>query len=521
MENINLTNYKIVDTFKETEKQKIYIGTSLDIDGKMVIINVITDEAIINVINSVEEAFLIATLDNLLLVKKEENSIILVTGLKDATPLEGFIEDNLLALKTRMDLGLEYLKHILKYDQLNDPLKSVLVDEAQIVVENDDKLAFDELLIIEDEIDEIDFNRITRKIGTVLYKILFYDGMETTNPLVTEELNKFIDDLQHNYQQFNNIERIMEEYRKHYIYFICMNNINQDEEEPKKKPFSGFEYGGKPKPAIGNKAIAVAAIAVLLTAGIAYGFKYFNSEDTLQQPTLEEPNNTIAVADFIVEKDGPHWKFINRSTAADGDTIEEYNWEVAKNGVLLETLKTQNVTLAFKESGTYEVSLTVKDSNDEWSEKFTKEVVVLLEEDYEGFNNNTEGTEGKYAFEISYDEEKIQKDTVNYRRNDYSYKIENTSLTASLSIDDVKLDTTGFLTFWIMGSKDERISVELQIYDDKQRLIEKESIIHKLQSDNNWEMVRFQLAKAHAVKLVLADYKNTIWIDDIKFELLK
>ncbi|KAB3539039.1 hypothetical protein F8154_00985 [Alkaliphilus pronyensis] len=520
MENINLTNYNIVDTFKETEKQKIYIGNSLEIDKKMVIINAINDRSIMDEIKAIEESFLLSTLNNLVDIKKEEDKIILITTLNDATPLEAYVEDNTLSLKERMDLVLEYLKHIVKYDQLSNTLKSMLVDEAQVVVEKNGRLAFDEVLIIDSEENTLDFGSIARKIGTVFYKILFYDGIETNNPMITEELNRFIDDLQHNNQAFNSIEGLMEEYRKHYIYYICMNNINKEEDNelPKKKPFSGFEYGGKPKTSKTKNAVIVSFILILMIIGIALGMRHLTPVETLQQPSEEETNIAKPIAEFTVEKDGPHWRFISNSTPSKNNTIDEYTWEIRKNGILLKALKDKDLKLDFKESGIYEVSLQVRDSNNEWSDKFSKHVEITLEDSEENAEGNISS---KNLYTINYKEDEITIDTSIFRKDSFSYRIDNNTTSAVLALEDIEIESGGFLTFWILGTKDDKVNIDIQLFDKNQKLTGADSITHKLQSHNNWEMVTLQVAQASKVRIVLSQFSNTLWIDDIQLELLK
>lgn len=526
MEHIKIEGYNIIDTFRKNEKQDIFIGNSTGSEDDTVIINIIKEKSILQLFKSMDILELHNTLENLRLanldIVDEMETLILVTKLQRATPMENYLEEYEVELKERMNIALDYMKEIIRYKELNPVIQSILVDEAQLVLD-DGRLAMDELLIIEEEgVENIDFNKVCRKVGNVLYKLILMDGIEASSKLLTSDLIEFIANIRNDNHCYSNLEELMTEYRKHYIYFICMKGMMDEEEEtfpakPSLKEQTLIQYGGKSKTDNKIKYLAISvAVVVLIVAGVFY--KLYNPlkektpGDDPALPSISTNEDVRPVAAFELVKSDGFWRFINKSYAQGDAIIEEYLWEISKDGKILQELKIENLKLNFKDPGTYIVDLMVRDNTNQWSHRYSMEVYV----DDSLAASTTENND----FVLAYDSNKVQHDLENVRKEGISYKISERGPTV-LSLKDIGFSSNGILSFWLMADATDRMTITMEGYQ-QDRLVLKEDINHRQQSSYTWEMIKFQMAdKVDAIDITFNDYIYTLWVGDIQLELFK
>ncbi|KAB3527264.1 hypothetical protein [Alkaliphilus serpentinus] len=533
MDYIQLEKYHITDTFKKSEKQDIFIGNAKDDETNTVIINTIKDKSFIKLLNSMDLDELQNILLNLELIKgngenvgeegEEREEITLVTSLQSGTPMENYLEENDLSLKERMNLALEYMKEILKYKSLSPVLQSIFVDETQLV-SDEGRILFDELLIIEDEaIENVDFNRVCRKVGNVLYKLIFSEGIYRDSNLITAELTDFIDCLRNNNHTLTSLDELMIEFRKHYIYYVCMEEMNKEDAVPSKTPLKDqriIQYGGKNRKRRRLKYALPMAIILLIAFGVIYrlqGSPEVEGDDYIEPAAAavtETEDAAKPIAEFELIKSEDQWRFINKSTTDGEDiVIEEYLWEISKGGTILQEIKTENITLKFKDPGIYKIDLLVRDSMNQWSDRYSMEVYISQESAEDPFNNYLD-------FKLSYDDRKVEIDDEKTRNEDISYKIIGVEPT-TLSLKEIGYSSNGTLSFWLMANSTDTMTINLQGYY-QDNLIITEDLNHKHQANGTWEMVKFQLvSRVDTVEITFEDYTHSLWVGDIALELYK
>ncbi len=512
MEYTYTSHYKTIETFKETNKQAIYVGIELLNNGAPVVINHIKDHQMVELLK--EEQFK-NVLNNLVYVEAMENELILITKvLEETEPLLVYLEDNYVPMESRMNMALQYLKGIVNYDELKGFTKSILIDEVQLVVLNG-QMVFDELMVMDEakEVEEWEFNALCSKISSVLEKIIYFDYKHLKKEeFFLAEVQHFLDDLNNN-QKFNNFNEVMEEFRKLYIYHVCMESIEDPDDE---KPSANL------KP---SKIIPiVACIALLLGLG-AYGL--LNYPINISLPSFIQKSERVPVpkAYFTVEKNDNYWEFINQSTVeGDDNTIEEILWEIEKDGTIIKTADSKDLTLNFTEAGEYTISVKVKDSFNQWSEKYIQSITVeITNEEDDDVTEVEDPSEDSKLYRITYGEG-IVEDHSNNRKDQPAHKIErlqeeNPELRIEIEKDKNNYDT---LTFWIKAMEIGAIDITIDGYRQGTPVFKK-NVTHTVKVPERWELVNVPLSKSELSELVLSfpSLEYAIWISDIKLDSFK
>jgi len=500
--------FNILDSFKSTELQEIFIATTKDESATGAVINMIKDPEHIKIIDT---EILQKSLGNLIFLEEQEDRLILVTKVIEAEPMIIYLEENYIPIKGRMDLAFQYLSAIVAYDSLSDPIKASLIDEAQLVV-MDGKLLIDELILLQEEPQQLTEADIARKVAEVLKKILFfeYQGVQQEEVLLGE-VTLFLNGLEENPENMG-LEEIFRTFRKLYIYHYCMEGIDPEIKLPQKKREI------RPWP-----AIAVLTVIVLVLG--AYGLLNLIPEEiegTDPEPVISQP--VIVPAFSIVEKP-PYWEFINETPGIDENQFEEFLWEVIYQDKVIQSAATQNVTLSFTQGGIYTISLKVKGINQEWSEAHTQALEIPLAEG-QGANTN-QGTSDEvnslYTLSIEGQNNILLDDGKLYSKVPSYRLINDQDLVPTFTLRNFEGRAFESLSMVLTSSQKEDVKISLSVY-------EKGKVIHQVSEDKvlevkgDWETVLFSLpveSIIEEIKFQIQGFEQPIWVNQVALDPLK
>ncbi|WP_026476214.1 PKD domain-containing protein [Alkaliphilus transvaalensis] len=568
------SHYRIIETFKETEHQAVYIGVELTA-GIPVVVNHIKNQSVIDVLKNEP---LEGTLNNLVYVEALEEELVIITKVMDDTqPLLLYLEENYIPIKNRMSMALQYLKGIASYDHLKNATKNILIDEGQLVMV-DDTLVFDELLLINEGENDINFNELCIKVSHVLEKIIYFEyrNLKREEYLLLE-VQQFIEGLKNN-NKFHNLKQILDEYRKLYIYHLCMESIDPDENDNThhnaneskgwlskilsrattdeesadtvKETINEItheriyqdsnedsnEASGKPdyeaasrrstkekRNTLPKKTLMAVSLLLLLGLGV-YGFMSDFSLGTFLRGKGEvEQKLTAPRAYFTTIRDKDQWEFIDESIVAGEDNfVEEYLWEIIKDGELISTSNSHNPILSFTEEGEYVVSIKVKDAYNQWSEKYSEKIIVGEpdEEDLVEIQYSESSKSLTYTYSDG-----INRDNVILRNHDFSLKVEkvnNENPKLSISTDETDQSIYDTLTLWVKGSTIDKIDINIKGYNRDQLNYEKD-ITHLVKIPQMWEMLNVTL-NDHQLNEIILEFSTDqaiFWIADIQLDTFK
>jgi hypothetical protein len=204
--------YSILKMFHTNEMQDVFIGCHKNNSQYLVLINYIRDETCVK---SLEALDMKEISDNILYSNKEEDQIVIVTEFKEGYKLEDYLHNSHLRLSTRMNMILEYLDKISKYDRLNELIRNSLILKSQILV-NDKKLSINEFIFID---HRVEFKDVIGKIQNYIRKILFTGlNLEEYEVRTIKEMESYIHNLGIEYEKYHRIQEIFHDFKKFYLY---------------------------------------------------------------------------------------------------------------------------------------------------------------------------------------------------------------------------------------------------------------------------------------------------------------
>lgn len=500
--------FNIVDSFKSTTHQDIFIATFKE-DEQPVIINVIKDPTIVE---SLQEEALLDGMANLVHFERNENEAVLVTRVHDAEPMLMYLEENYVPIKYRMDLVFQYLTKILQYNNLNPLIKNILIDEAQLVVKDGD-LLIDELIILSDNSVENNID-IGQKVANVLRKIIFFEYQKLRQEeLLLAEVQQFIDSLEKNPGEVD-FKNIHHTFRKLYIYHYCMEGIDSVTEASTPKPLKLFEPAAKRINL--KKWSIVVSLMVLLLLGL-YGWRNLVPNTPVQGDQLEEATPYVY---FRIQESEPYWKLINESKGSGEEPLEAYLWEISYQDKVIQKSELKDPVLSFNQSGIYNISLMVKDKG-AWSIPYTETLEVKIEEQEVDKGDRIDYTQ---RFTLSTEgQNNIIKDNNHYKSEESSYKLINDKdVTPTFTMGGFENINYATLAMLIKTSQSETISIKLRA-TNKGKLQHENELSQTVTELDDWKLVYFNLPELtmDEIKIQIEGFNHPIWIDDLQLEPYK
>lgn len=230
MGNSYTKKYEVLKTFKKDHYQKVLIGADKKDPDEVVVINILHRD---RVSKTISKSQFPKGLNNLIHLEETDDELVVVTEYKEGTPLESYLEFFDTTVKHKINLAYEFLTMVVKYDNFNNSIKKILIDESQITVK-DDKLYFNELLFLDEDFSEpTEFSVISSKLGKIIEKIVFSKEPEEDkdNDRASRSILKLISKLNSNDHNYQNIHAVYNAFRKIYIYEIFMEDESVQEEE--------------------------------------------------------------------------------------------------------------------------------------------------------------------------------------------------------------------------------------------------------------------------------------------------
>lgn len=563
MSNSYTSKYEILKSFKEDKYQNVLIGSNRENADEVVVINIFHKNEISKVISKSQFP---NGLNNLLHLEEDQNDLVVITEYQEGTPLESYLEFFDTTVKHKINLAYEYMSKIVKYDSFSNSIKSILIDESQVIFK-DKELYFNELLFLDEVFSKpVEFNAIALKLATMIEKIVFSKDPtdDQDNDRASEAILGFINKLKSNEHTFQSIEDVYNEFRKIYIYDLFMeeedgvqeggddnnnlliaddplngesdvlntdftnedgvdndsNDIFIDDEEiifktenrgEEKRRFT--KYG----PII---AIGVVVIAILLYVSLDFDKLTFNP--------LNEKNQSESIkleAHFLLEKVNDLYYFTEMSKVHGKDnSILKRDWEILKGDTVIRNIADKkSLKIQFDNEGEYKVILRIKDkygNTDEYSENIVYRKKLEIDE-----LKNSMGLKEKLDnLNLRYSDKTIVKDYRAFRSGNYSLKLgeEGKVNSETLVVDNIDVENKPIFSMWIASNSRENISISIKGYKNK-RLQFQKPMSFMVKEANIWEMVKLNeiTEDVDMIEIIFNNFSSPIWIDDIEISSYK
>jgi len=565
--------YQATNLFHENKYQKIFMGESLENPDLIVIINEFIKSDIISenfskVLNS--------TLENLLYYEENDENIVFITTYNDGMSISQSIENTNNTDYFKINILHDYLNKLKKFDSLSPMFQFILANESQFFIKSNN-LIHNELLIIDEklDIDQITFNDVRKEISNFALKILSFDSSTESTELLTLVVT-FFTELNEN-TSINTINEIYDAFNKFYIYDMYLDKtttssssipiiaVDTDVEESADKDIeednnadksddidSGTEedydidksddtdqkaynsfldaapvpksdvepvknkiwFFNKEKYAV-NPLYIVLIIALITIALFAIFIPMINRITT----------TNIPIASFEKERVENQWTFSNEGTTfGDDNKIEKVEWKVYSDNSLINTYDTYNLNLKFTTEGIYKISLMVMDSYNNWSEEYSEEIyhTLLSLDPINGDPSDGDNTEPLNSYSIAFITDNCIFDASELMIGTKSIKMEFAKdSTESFIIEDLHIDNSTTISFWLKASEDSPITINLIGTNYSKEIFNLKKVLYpKL---NEWQKIEFT-ANSSLVRTLQVSINGeaiTLWIDDIQINSYK
>ncbi len=554
MSNLYTDRFNIHKIFSQNEYQKILIGSSRENPEQIVVINIINKANTKDVISTSQFS---KGLANLISLEKTEDEFIIITDYHEGTPLTKYLEYFDATPKNRINLAYEYLNKAVHYDVFNNSLKSLLIDESQIVIK-DNTLFFNELLILNEDVKEYKkFDNVIKILVKILEKIIYVN--EPNETFEDESLTKvanFIDKLKNDDHNYINLEEIYEDFRKIYIYELYLNqdsneipknldekssmeqiNVSstkseEDEEDLDYQNLSNVReilLGNSQVPTIDevdkssktlsffqkllSKKVFIAGIILCLLGSIAYGLTGFLSNSKSQKPealfTREKINNDT-------------WYFANKSKIYGEDNeIKEVLWEISRNNKLLSTSNKKNLTYSFENEGEYTITLTIKDRYDGFSTY--SENLNYKEIQLDSLNTSNNSSEKLENLNLNTESNSVNKDYDIYRSGTYSFIIgKDNNKEETIVTKNLEFKNDPIISMWLASKTKQSIKIDIVGFNNG-NISFNESYTYNFNNIESWDLFQTDALSKNIdeVRIRFYDYESPFWVDDIVIEPYK
>lgn len=218
-----LEKYDVLETFEKNTNQTILTGVSKENPDEIVVINEFNK---ISALPSDLEPLIQGSFTNILHHESNDSTFVIVTKYNEGMPLHNFLETYDSTVNARVNFGFEFLKTIVPYDILDNYYKSILIDENQLIV-NNDNLVVNELMLLDETLPtDYSFSNISSKIGVILSQIIPANLIPDDDKLST--IPAFIQELNNGDGNYETIAEIYEHYRKLYMYDMYLDDHKED-----------------------------------------------------------------------------------------------------------------------------------------------------------------------------------------------------------------------------------------------------------------------------------------------------
>lgn len=280
------------------------------------------------------------------------------------------------------------------------------------------------------------------------------------------------------------------------------------------------------KPISYKKPIYLTFFAILVIISLVLFFKYLNA------PEIE---SKIPVATFEIEAGINEFYCINNSESFNDTTIVESYWNVEspngnKRDITADNRSNLNAT-DLKE-GKYIVNLIVTDSNNRKSNSFKQEFYYDPPKTQglgtEVVINNTVDTESNNIEEVNESLNNYSLDASTNVSDDFEIKTEgNKSIkidltkndgNATLSFSNISIKDNSIITFALMPSTLDPISIRLVGYKDGKNIFSEQSV-HEHKSIDTWDTISTKIntiSEADRLVITFESIDSIIWIDQLE-----
>ncbi len=530
-------NYNVIETYEKNQYNEIQMGTKISDTESIVVVNTI------NKINSLEDDLKIHlenSLQNLLYISEDENTITFVTEYHEGITLEDYLQSMEISKNTRIKIAKKYLNYCSQYNSLNNTFKKILVDHKQINIDNGE-LYLNELIILS-TLDEIQFTEVTKEIGKVLHLLLeedefietllngsfFYHSIEEIVNIFNTHYNTdethYFDDIDKDDSKLipmpteNNLEIESKEKTEEEI------SINSDNDSEIELSSLGFiddndldldleleKENKKGK----NKFLIPAIIVFFLLIG---GF--FLKNISLNNTSSEKEFKTS----FVKEKVGENFRFTANTK---DNTNYNYEWKFFSKDEELASFNEKSIMIGFKNEGTYIISLRIQDEKGNWSDTYTEEFYYAINEMNPLDENTIESasvSEKLENFTISYESDNIIDDYENKKSGNKSLKFDFTgdNKNGEIVLKDILMKHDVSVSLFIKSDSRNPINLTFKGMNGNTEQFVK-TITHIPSLENTWEMISFNLNTSNVENLIISiqTEDSTIWIDDIAIDAYK
>lgn len=549
--------FKILENFQKNEYQTVLTGTEMENDSNVVVINILKKGS--HLTEDTVKLFK-NTLENVIHTEENDNEIVVVTKYLEGIPLKKYLQSYDTTEKNRLNFALEYLEEAKRYNDFDNLFKNILINENQIIMK-DDKLFFNELMIIKDIDQNIGFDKILNRIKDTLNLIISPKNDKVLNPKISDFFTKLSTE-----GLFTSLDAVYEEFKSIYIYDLYLDNeeeenidaiitdIENEQIESKQKennqniiiagsdPFdenaeetttpeenekiNDFEleemkelFESKPEQddqdKNKNKKIIIFLVALLAIIALIFAFK-----DSFKSEPPKAP-----IAAFTYEEEEGIYIFTNTSEAYGKDnSIEENLWIVKAGEKVLGEYETVNLKLEFQDESTYDISLTVKDKIGQTSETFTVSIDVQSDS-LNPIVDTGDTTERLDSFTLKYGSDgTAQKDETTFRSGTYSIKLDmkNGNGKAELSLSDIFMTKNANLSMWIKADTKDRVDIEIIGTNNGDTKFKKTYSFVPKEVDV-WEKVNINMdtSLVDSLNIIFNSEGNFIWVDDIEINSYK
>ncbi|MDM8533662.1 hypothetical protein QUF55_03060 [Clostridiaceae bacterium HSG29] len=526
-------NYNIIETYEKNQYNEIQMGTKINDTESIVVVNTI------NKIDAFEgdlKNHLENSLQNLLYITENENSITFVTEYHEGITLKDYLQSMDISKNTRIEIAKKYLNYCLKYNSLNDTFKRILVDHKQINIDKGE-LYLNELIMLSN-FKETQFTEVTKEIGKVLHLLL--------------EEDEFIETLLNGSFFYHSVDEITNIFNTHYNtdethYFDNVDNedatlipmpidsalkteneeiieeelpINTENDSEIELSSLGFiddkelDDDIKDKKEKNKFLIPAIIIFFLLVGG------YFLKNISLNNTSSEKE---FAIS-FYKEKIGENFKFTANTK---DNTTYNYEWKFFSKGEELASFGEKSIIIGFKNEGTYLITLRVQDEKGNWSDTYSEEFYYAVNEMNpldENPEQSTSVSEKLENFTISYESDNIIDDYENKKSGNKSLKFDFTgnNKNGEIALKDILMKNDVSVSLFIKSDSRNPINLTFTGMNGNTEQFAK-TITHIPSLENTWEMISFNLNTSNVENLIISIQTNdsTIWIDDIVIDSYK
>ncbi len=215
--------YEILDVFEDNSYQKIMMGAPYNNPDEIVIINCLKNNNLWakEIFENAKE-----TLSNLVHSEILPDSLILITEYQEGKTIgeyaQSIKDDN-----RRYYLSKNYLRAIAKYETFSSYIQTILVDQNQIIIQ-DNNLLMNNVMILDEQIQEnISFNSAIEKIKLTL-ETIFYTGNQSFENNENERISAFLDTLSPNRNEYYCLSDIVIAYEN--AFSLSVNNTKTEDD---------------------------------------------------------------------------------------------------------------------------------------------------------------------------------------------------------------------------------------------------------------------------------------------------